>query len=222
MKQIITLLSTKNLTAQQNELIRDHGIALLSYDAIYTVPLVDIDTPKYCENAIFTSKNSVNAISNLKLTIKRCFCVGYSTKKALEKLSYHVVELANNAQDLANIILDNYQQLSFSFFCGNLRRNELPEMLSKHNIKCNEYVVYQTRMNYKEYHEQFDSVLFFSPSAVKSYISKNTLDNKVAFCIGNTTANEAIKYTDKVEVAEQSSIQRVIEKVLLYYKESIK
>jgi len=59
-------------------------------------------------------------------------------------------------------------------------------------------------------------VLFFSPSAIESYLQKNTAD-KVAFCIGASTKKEAYKYFEKVEIAQIPTVESVIELVNLHY-----
>jgi hydroxymethylbilane synthase len=59
-------------------------------------------------------------------------------------------------------------------------------------------------------------VLFYSPSTVESYLQKNTAD-KVAFCIGASTAKEAKKHFEKVEVAQLPTVESVIELVNLHY-----
>jgi len=59
-------------------------------------------------------------------------------------------------------------------------------------------------------------VLFYSPSGIESYLEENTTD-KVAFCIGETTAVEARKHFDKVEVANMPDVESVLELVNMYY-----
>jgi len=36
--------------------------------------------------------------------------------------------------------------------------------------------------------KRFDGILFFSPSAVESYLKSNTIKDEMCFCIGETTA----------------------------------
>ena len=67
-----------------------------------------------------------------------------------------------------------------------------------------------------EVDEKVGGILFYSPSTVESYIQKNSTD-KVAFCIGETTAREARKHFDKVEVAKVPTVESVIELVNSYY-----
>jgi hydroxymethylbilane synthase len=59
-------------------------------------------------------------------------------------------------------------------------------------------------------------VLFYSPSGIESYLEENSTE-KVAFCIGETTAVAARKHFDKVEVANMPDVESVLELVNTYY-----
>ena len=60
-------------------------------------------------------------------------------------------------------------------------------------------------------------VMFYSPSTVESYMLKNNPD-KVAYCIGETTAAEAKRYFDKVRVAKIPTVESLVELVNADYK----
>ena len=62
-------------------------------------------------------------------------------------------------------------------------------------------------------------VLFYSPSTVESYMQSNSAD-KIAFCIGESTAKEARKHFEKVEVAKVPTVESVIELVNLHFIQS--
>ena len=64
--------------------------------------------------------------------------------------------------------------------------------------------------------DEVSGVLFYSPSGIESYLEENNPD-RVAFCIGETTAVEARKYFEKVEVANMPSVDSLLELVNLYY-----
>ena len=61
-------------------------------------------------------------------------------------------------------------------------------------------------------------MLFFSPSAIKSYLSAGNSAEPVAFCVGNTTAVAAIVEFDKVYVAETPSVEAVTALVVEKFK----
>ncbi len=211
-----TILSTKKLSEAQKELLLNSGLGYIEYDAIQ-IELLDVEIDKAVEHAIFTSKNAVLSILNSKFKIQKCFCVGEKTKKLLEEKGLQVLETAQNASDLAQIIVKKYKNESFLFFCGNLRRDELPMILKQHYVHLKEQVVYKTQYNSKKYHRSFDGVLFFSPSGVQSYTSENEMNKSIAFCIGNTTASEAKKHTATIIIANKPTVENVIVQAVKYF-----
>ena len=103
------------------------------------------------------------------------------------------------------------------FICGNRRREELPSILRKHSVLFKEIIASQTENNEQYLPEEFDAVLFFSPSGVQSYTSLNELRGSTAFCIGESTANEASKHTNNVVIAVNQRIESVLEAVVKEY-----
>ena len=220
MKQRSVLLSTKKLTPSQENMILDAGLSVTSYDAI-TIEYINFEVEKNIHNSIFSSQNAVRAvfdkIVNTHFSLGSCFCVGQKTASLLIANGQKVIENAKNASDLAEIIVKSYKNESFVFYTGAGRRDELPDLLSEFNITCKEVITYSTVLTPQTFHQTFDGVLFFSPSGVSSYFKGNTLRNGVAFCIGATTATEAKKYTNRIEIANHSTIENVIQKVIYYF-----
>ncbi|MBW2961665.1 uroporphyrinogen-III synthase [Mesonia aestuariivivens] len=212
-----TVLITKKLTQSQASLLFNADIAWVNYSAIEVKFNKKTELPKYIENAIITSKNAWLAIKE-KTTINQAFVVGSKTENIVEEANISIIEKANNAKELADQIIKKHAEKSFTFLCGNKRRDELPILLQQHQIQFNEIEVYQTKLNPKEFQQEFDGVLFFSPSAVKSFFKLNKSRNEIAFCIGNTTAQEAKKYTSTIRVANQPTIENVIVQVVKEFK----
>ena len=69
--------------------------------------------------------------------------------------------------------------------------------------------------------QQYHGILFFSPSAVQSFFQKNKLrDATILFAIGNTTANEIKKFTDKkIVTSELPEKENLVGKVIEYFSE---
>ncbi len=216
-----TLLSTKTLSLPQKELLLNSGLGFVDYDAIKIELLEDFDfrQTEDISNVIFTSKNAVKAVLKSEISISNCFCVGNSTKTLLEENGQKVLEIAQNASELAQIIVKKYKNTSFSFFCGNLRRYELPEILKTHNVALKEYIVYKTHQNIKKFGRFFEGVLFFSPSGVQSYMTENSLEKSMAFCIGTTTASELEKYTNNIIIANKPTVENVIVQAVKYFNQ---
>jgi len=103
------------------------------------------------------------------------------------------------------------------FFCGNLRRNELPTILKENNVNYTEQIVYKTLYNEKRFDRTFDGILVFSPSGIQSFVSENQLHKSMAFCIGNTTASEVKKHTEAIVVANKPTVENVIVQAAKYF-----
>ncbi len=212
-----SILSTKKLSTSQKELLLSSGIGFVVYDAI-KIELLKVDKLPDVQNAIFTSKNAVKSVLSSGTNISNCFCVGDNTKKLLEENGQKVIENAQNASNLAKIIAKKHKDESFLFFCGNLRRNELPDLLKERKIALKEQIVYKTHPNSKKFDRSFEGILFFSPSGVQSFVSENDMDSSIAFCIGKTTASEAKKYTDNIIIANKPTVENVIVQAVKYFK----
>ncbi|APG60862.1 uroporphyrinogen-III synthase [Christiangramia salexigens] len=213
------ILSTKKLALNQKELLLNAGIALVEYAAI-KIDFADFQLPENkINNAIFTSQNAVRAISGKKeVKIENCFCVGNKTSAMLSAKGFHIAGKAQSSRELSEFIIENHNTEDFIFFCGNKRRDELPDILEKKGISLMEVEVYRTRLNSKKIEGKFDGIMFFSPSAVKSYVLENALET-TAFCIGETTAAEAGKYNIEVVTASQPGIENVIAKAIGHLKQ---
>ncbi|MFD1315577.1 uroporphyrinogen-III synthase [Namhaeicola litoreus] len=161
---------------------------------------------------VFSSKNAVKALEKGGLigALKgvKVYCVGEKTAEFLKQLDINAEFVAENAFDLANfLILEKPKKITF--FCGNLRRNELPALLKENEILVDEQVVYQTDLLKPKFIQKFDGILFFSPSGVRSFCQKNKPE-AIAFCLGNTTAITATDFFEEVFVAEEQSVDGLI------------
>ena len=213
------ILSTKKLSATQKELLNNFNVDETDLIEIDYNTSVKIQTP--VKTAIFTSKNAVIGILSQfsidELQFENVYCVGDKTSKFLENKNIKVTIKANSAQELADEILLNKDIDEVHFFCGNLRRNELPEILTENNIKVNEVEVYTTSFKPVKIKNTYDGILFFSPSSIKSYLIENPNTQSIAFCIGNTTASEAINDFENVFVADEPTVENVIKSVNQYF-----
>lgn len=211
------VLSTKKLTPSQREIIHNSNINLVEYNAISidTLPFESIDE---IENTIVTSQNTARILIASKAQLKNVFCVGKKTAALLIENNFNVVKISKNASELASFIVEKHKKDSFMFFCGDKRREELPGALTENRINFTEEILYKTTLNSQKFEVKFDAILFFSPSGVDSYIQENSLENSVAFCIGNTTAKEAKKYMSNIVVSSQATIESTIDELNGYFK----
>ncbi|MEM9686861.1 MAG: uroporphyrinogen-III synthase [Bacteroidota bacterium] len=212
-----SVLSTKILTPIQEEQLRNAKIRFEAYDAIH-IQLLDVEVQSHVKNAIITSQNAARAILRKKIVMKNTYCVGHKTKALLEENQIAVIETGQNAADLAHKIIEKHHTKSFTFFCGNRKMETLPTLLEKHAIAIQEIEVYKTHLNPKTIENHFNGILFFSPSAVTSYMLKNTIENSTAFCIGTTTAAQAEHYTKNIAVAPLPTVEHVLAQVIKHKK----
>ena len=215
------VFSTKSLSESQTKLFHNN-IASESSDFIKVrsnriAPKVVKDG---IENVIITSKNGVEALldnfTKEELNFKNIFCVGRRTKKMIQQKIGPVNHTEKNADRLAEYLSKEMKGNSVTYFCSDLRLDTLSKILTENKIEVNEVEAYKTMYSPELVSESIDGMLFYSPSAVNSYLQKNTTD-KVAFCIGASTAKEAQKYFEKVEVAQIPTVESVIELVNLHY-----
>ncbi|SHH24801.1 uroporphyrinogen-III synthase [Flavobacterium johnsoniae] len=217
----IQILSTKILSPLHKQELVKIGIEVIEADFIKTenkpFELKDLN-----ENLIFTSQNAVHSVlSNPKseeLKSKNVYCVGLKTKTLLSDNGFNVVAYTGYASDLAEIITLIYGNESYTFFSGNLRRDTLPEAFKEAGIKLNEIQVYETTLQPQKIKANPEALLFFSPSGVKSYLKDNTINKQLCFCIGETTAEALHKITKNIIIADQPTIEDVIEDVIQEYK----
>lgn len=221
-----TVLSTKRLKSNQRSLLLQAGVSLVEYNAI-NIEFLSFEVPENVERAIFTSQNAVENVLNQNIKITECFCVGEKTKELLEKKGQKVVMMKEYATELATYLVENHENGSFHFFCGNIRSNEIPTRLKENNVHFNEIVVYKTTLNSKQFERSFDAILFYSPSGVRSYyeanrpesFSKSNRSVAVLICIGTTTASEARNFSQNVEISNSTTVESVIAKAVKILKQ---
>jgi len=172
------------------------------------------------ENVIITSKNGVESLLNSfvkqELQFKKIYCVGRRTKKLIEQNIGTVSHSEKNAEKLAEYLLKNIKGQEVTYFCSDLRLDILPTVLTENGIIVNEIEAYKTMYSPVNVREQFSGVLFYSPSTIESYLQDNSTD-KIAFCIGESTAKEARKNFKNVQVANLPTVESVLELVSLHY-----
>jgi len=172
----------------------------------------------------FTSVVAVETVFSMlngRTTGWQIFCIGHATRRSVEQRFGRecISGTAENARELARLMISAKIDRVI-FFCGDQRRNDLPDQLGQSHIDVEEIVVYRTVLTPQEVRKKYDGILFFSPSAVKSFFQKNQLkDQTVLFAIGTTTAMEIAKYSlNKVVVSEEPEKQVLLKQVRTYFE----
>ncbi|MEO8238736.1 MAG: uroporphyrinogen-III synthase [Flavobacterium sp.] len=224
MAKSIQIISTKKLSGVHKQELQKAGLELIEADFIQTENK-PFEIKNLNDNLIFTSQNAVHSVlatSNWEeLKAKNVFCVGLKTKILLSESGFNVVAYTGYASDLAEIITLIYGKESFTFFSGNLRRETLPNALKDADVKLNEIQVYETSLTPQKIKTPADAILFFSPSGVESYLKENTIKKETCFCIGETTAQALEKITKNIIIADQPTIEDVIEDVITQYSNKL-
>ncbi|AWI25001.1 uroporphyrinogen-III synthase [Flavobacterium pallidum] len=215
------VLSTKKLLPNQRQFLLNAGISVIEADFIL-VQEKEFTFTEIFDNLIFTSANAVKVVAShpdvQEIRRKPCFCVGEKTAALLDEVGFTVMEIVDNASALAEMIKKNYAKETFTFFCGSLRMETLPVNLKISGISFNEIEVYETVLAPKKINAEVDGLLFFSPSAVESYLAENQIDNQICFCIGATTAKALEQKTKNIVMANKPSVENVIIQTIQHFK----
>lgn len=227
----IHILSTRALGEDLLEQAEGAGIAVDEIPFIETEPIESVEVQQEIESVmvldavvIFTSMNAVEAVAGYLIDEQpswHIYCIGQTTEQLVKKyfpLS-ELVATADSAAALAEKIIEDKALTEVYFFCGNQRRDEIPSILTAHDIAMNEIIVYQTIPLPQKIKTSYKAILFFSPSAVDSFFVKNIAEEgMIFFAIGQTTANTIRKYTsNKIITPDHPGKESLFEKMIEYF-----
>ena len=227
----INILCTRHLDPQHLQKAADHNICII------TLPFIEIqfnDALSFAAqvsqltwqkiNVVFTSVNAVESVARFvdENPGWKIFCIGGITKDAVCKHfgETAIVASAKNASLLSRKIIEHSDVKEVFFFCGDQRLDDLPETLRINNIRVQEVIAYYASQTPHEVKEDYDGIMFFSPSAVHSFFSVNTIRiDVVLFSIGKTTTATIQTYCiNKVITSEWPGQENLLEKIFEYYK----
>jgi len=233
LKNKIQILSTGPVAEELIKEAAENDIIIDEISFITTEDIDDIAIEKKIRElsnqkitVVFTSTNAVNAVARFisKQPSWKIFCIGSTTKTLVKKFFGEgaVAEFAENAESLSKLILQNSSIKDITFFCGDKRRDELPGNLNKGGIVVDEIVVYKTIETPTVLTKQYDGILFFSPSAVQSFFSKNSINkNAKIFVIGSTTANAVKLFSQQpVIIAETPGKKNLVNLAINHFSKS--
>ena len=227
----IFILSTRPIDALLINEAKHQNIEIDILSFIETVPTRSIEVQQEIENAllkssavVFTSMNAVEAVANELDGHQpdwRIYNIGNTTRQLVKKYfgEKAIAGTAESASELAELIVEEDNSDDIFFFCGEQRRDELPDILRSNDIEVNEIVVYQTIQVKHKIEKTYHGILFFSPSAVQSFFSNNKIsDQTILFAIGNTTATEIKKYTNnKIITGDEPGKENLVTEMIRYY-----
>ncbi|HXB93049.1 MAG TPA: uroporphyrinogen-III synthase, partial [Puia sp.] len=127
--------------------------------------------------AVFTSRKAVQAMGEKGGRDWDIYCVGQAAADRYGTTA--IAGSAESAKELAEKIIRTCDRREVYFFCGDRRRDELPEMLRKEEFIVHEVTVYRTISTPHRLTRNYDGIAFFSPSAVDSFFSVNSLTPEI-------------------------------------------
>ena len=197
------LLSTRPLPKAVIDEAAQKGVAIETLSFISTQPVADEDLFIKIKSlavephtVIFTSMNAVEAVAAQVQEVPqwKIYSIGNTTRQLIVDTwgADKLVATAEDAGRLAERLIDD-EVKNAVFFCGNRRRDELPNKLRSEGGQVEEVVVYETEETPVPLQKEYDGIMFFSPSAVQAFYQNNKPGKGTKlFAIGKTTA-EALK-----------------------------
>lgn len=220
-----TILSTRSLSPDFAAEAQQRGFLLKDIPFIQISPILSELIDEQIANSFpaiaFTSANAVRFFADRlaeishKPIIRQIFCLQGETMREVMRLNLEASLLAaRNARELSQLIVSQNDLQGISFFCGNRRRNDLPEAMKQHGIPLQEVQLYKTLIYPRPVDFVYDVVLFFSPSAAEAFFQTNILRASVpCICIGETTAATVRDFTaNPVLVAATHETRAVLQK----------
>ena len=229
-KDKIHILSTRTLDEMAIAKAADVNIEVDSIPFINVQPIYSDELKNQLQEladqllfVVFTSSNAVTSVIEQisKAPNWKIGCTGGKTKEYIINAfsENSVVASAKNASLLAERIIALNGVSNITFFCGDQRLNDLPEKLSSHAIQTDEVVVYTSVQTPVFVEKNYGSILFFSPSAVHSFFSVNTIaTNVILFSIGQSTTAVIQTYcTNKIITSNWPGTESLMERVVDFY-----
>jgi len=236
----VKILSTRPLSPSLVEEAAALGIVLDRLSFIETTPLDSEELRGKIGDlfhtslvAVFTSMNAVDAVAGDRrkagetgIVPWKVFCIGSATRQhVLESFGAGLITgTADSAAALADQILLQKDIRQVVFFCGDQRRDELPEKLQQGGVAVQELVVYTTVRTPHRVEQPYEGIAFFSPSAVHSYFSNNTPPAAtILFAIGQTTADAIRNYSgNTLLISDSPDKEALIRQAIGYFRAGTK
>lgn len=230
-EKTVHILSTRPVRSTLVESSRKQGVYIDCLSFIETTAIDSIDVQQEIETAsvqtatiVFTSMNAVVAVVNMLdgfVPGWQVYCMGYATKQLVQAYfgEQAIAGTAENAAALAGELISSSTAGEIFFFCGNRRRDELPDKLGAAGMDVTEIVVYETVNKQHKIDKPYDAVLFFSPSAVESFFEANMLPAQtIVFVIGKTTKETVSKFcNNKILVSDEPAKDQLVTAAIDYF-----
>jgi uroporphyrinogen-III synthase len=228
----ITILSTGRLKQSLLDFASSKNIHIQDLAFIETMPVTSEDLSRRIvgfahqrQTVVFTSERAVESVAGVlgdPGPVWNIYSLGTATKRSVEKHFHQSIigGTADSAGALAELIVGQKNIFSVIFFCGDKRRPELPDKLRAGHIQVNEVEVYKTLATPRVTVLHYAAIIFFSPSAVKSFFSVNKMSAEtLCFAIGQTTAEEIARHTsNKIIISGEPSKEALVRRAIDHFQ----
>lgn len=217
------------------EALRENGAEVLVASTI-EIQEIEFEVPDISnyDRIIFTSVNGVQAFFDKIYTKnidaraffgKKIATIGKITQKELLKygiLSDFVPSVFDSEVFAKEMIESEFltKENNILLVCGNLSDENLKNQLK--NFKTDQIICYKTEyIASKECNlEEYEIVTFTSASCVTSFVKNySNYSHLLAFCIGEKTEKEALKYGFSTKISKNATIDSLTERIKEYYND---
>lgn len=223
------IVSTRTLTSERLIDLQTKGWKFTHHDFISKVIHVpeDLTAQSIDKHVVLTSitgvKSFLQIAGHLQLNVAdyNIYCISRGTKEYAAASGLNIKAFALNASALAEEILKDVEVKAVTHVSSNLRRDELSDKLMKAGVHVHDVTAYRTEFTPIVIEALYDALVFFSPSAVDSFLSRNLIQQVPCFCIGKTTAHYARqKGYQIIYTAEAPSEDFLLQSIINYYSKS--
>ncbi len=219
------IVSTRRLNSRKFNELQQSGWRFTAHDFIrkaIRIP-VDIRPSSVHKNVVLTSSTGAKAflqmIKQLQLDIDNyvVYCISPGTKEYVLASGLTIKSTAPHASALADEILLAVEAKEVTHIRGNLSRPELSEKLTRAGVVVQEVMTYRTELTPIVINLPYEAIIFFSPSAINSFLSRNDLQQVPCFCIGQTTADYAKQKGYKHTYIPDAPSEEILLKTIVTY-----
>lgn len=220
------IISTRKLTSDKLDELQEKGWKFTLHDFISKVIHVptEITTQSINKHIVLTSITGVKAFLqiakhlDLNIVDYAIYCISRGTKEYSVASGLNIKSTAPNASALADEILRDAGVKVVTHVSSNLRRDELSGKLNKAGVAVQDVIAYRTEFTPVVVDASYDAIVFFSPSAVDSFLTLNPMKEVPCFCIGKTTADHAKqKGYQETYIADAPSEDILLQTIINHY-----
>lgn len=220
------IVSTRTLTSDKLNELQTKGWKFTRHDFISKVIRVpaDLTAQSINKNVVLTSITGVKSFLkiaeqlNLNGADYLVYCIARGTKEYAAASGLNIKSTALHASALADEILKDRDVKVVTHISSNLRRDELSDKLTDAGVVVHDVAAYRTEFTPIALDASYDALVFFSPSAVDSFLTMNLLQQVPCFCIGKTTGDHAKqKGYQQIYVADAPSEDILVQTIINFY-----